>query len=47
MIIGAMNDPKKALVDEIAVFGEMGFDFAEITIEAPGAIPDKIIENNV
>ena len=35
MIIGAMNDPKNNLVEEIGVFGEMGFDFIEVTIEAP------------
>lgn len=44
MIIGAMNDPKGDLVEEICSFGEMGFDFVEITIEAPGATPDRIIE---
>ena len=44
MIIGAMNDPKNNLVEEIGIFGEMGFDFIEVTIEAPGAVPDKIIE---
>lgn len=45
MIIGAMNDPKKNLAEEIALFGEMGFDFAEITIEAPGATPEKIMQH--
>src|SRR3989344_2474068 len=42
MIIGAMNDPKNPLVQELELFGEMGFDFAEITIEPPGATPEKI-----
>jgi len=42
VIIGAMNDPKKPLVEEITLFGEMNFDFAEITIEAPAATPEKI-----
>lgn len=42
MIIGAMNSPKNNLAGEISLFGEMGFDYAEITIEAPGATPEKI-----
>jgi sugar phosphate isomerase/epimerase len=42
MIIGAMNDPKKSLAGEISLFGEMGFDFVEITVEAPCAHPDKV-----
>ena len=42
MIIGAMNDPKKNITDEIALFGEMGFDYFEMTIEAPCAHPDKL-----
>jgi len=45
MIIGAMNDPKKDLATEIALFGEMGFDFVEITVESPGATPEKILGN--
>ncbi|MCX8194544.1 MAG: sugar phosphate isomerase/epimerase [Candidatus Micrarchaeota archaeon] len=44
MIIGAMNSPKKELAAEIELFGEMNFDFVEITIEAPGATPEKIGE---
>jgi sugar phosphate isomerase/epimerase len=43
MIVGAMNDPKKNLADEISLFGEMGFDYVEITIEAPCAHPDKLL----
>jgi len=39
-----MNDPKKNVAEEISLFGEMGFDFAEITIEAPGAHPDKLLK---
>jgi len=42
MIIGAMNDPKKNVAEEIALFGEMGFDYFELTVEAPGAYPDKL-----
>ena len=40
-----MNDPKGGLVSEIELFGEMGLDFAEITIEAPAATPEKIMQN--
>ncbi|MCX8197725.1 MAG: sugar phosphate isomerase/epimerase [Candidatus Micrarchaeota archaeon] len=43
MIIGAMNSPKESLAGQISLFGEMGFDFVEITIEAPGATPEKIM----
>jgi len=45
VIIGAMNSPKNDLVQEIGLFGEMNFDFVEITIESPGATPDKISKN--
>lgn len=45
MIIGAMNSPKADLVSEIELFGEMGFDFVEITLESPGATPDKVQQN--
>ena len=44
MIIGMMNDPKKGLAGEIALAGEMGFDFFEITVEAPAAVPEKILD---
>lgn len=44
MIIGAMNDPKKNVAEEIALFGEMGFDYFELTIEAPFARPDKLLK---
>ena len=43
MIIGAMNSPKNDIVSEIQLFGEMGFDFFEITIEAPSANAEKVI----
>ncbi|HIH19565.1 TPA: sugar phosphate isomerase/epimerase [Candidatus Micrarchaeota archaeon] len=45
MIIGAMNSPKNSLVEEIQLFGEMGFDFVEVTIEHPSATPEKIMAN--
>ena len=43
MIIVAMNSPKASLAEEISLFGEMGFDFVEVTIESPGATPEKIL----
>lgn len=42
VIIGAMNNPKNELAAEIGLFGEMNFDFVEITVEAPAATPEKI-----
>jgi sugar phosphate isomerase/epimerase len=39
-----MNDPKKNVAEEISLLGEMGFDYVEITIEAPGAHPDKLLK---
>jgi len=42
VIIGAMNSPKSSLAEEIAIFGELSFDFVEITIEAPSATPERI-----
>lgn len=40
-----MNSPKNNLAEEIALFGEMGFDYVEITVESPGATPEKIAKN--
>jgi sugar phosphate isomerase/epimerase len=42
MIIGAMNNPHKSLVEQICLFGEMNFDYVEITIEHPHARPEWI-----
>jgi sugar phosphate isomerase/epimerase len=39
-----MNDPKKGVAGEIALFGEMGFDFFELTLEAPCAHPDRLMK---
>lgn len=44
VIIGAMNNPKNDLVSEIGLFGEMGFDYLEMTIEAPQTTPEKLVE---
>ena len=42
MKIGAMNNPRKPLVDEIKLFGAYGFDYLDLTIEYPQATPEKI-----
>lgn len=42
MIIGAMNNPHKKLVEEIHAFGEMNFDYVEVTVENPNAKPEYI-----
>ncbi|MCX8163155.1 MAG: sugar phosphate isomerase/epimerase [Candidatus Micrarchaeota archaeon] len=45
MIVGAMNNPHKNLVEQIYFLGELNFEFFELTIEYPAATPKKIIEN--
>ncbi|MFH1095639.1 MAG: sugar phosphate isomerase/epimerase [Candidatus Micrarchaeota archaeon] len=45
MIIGAMNNPHKSLVEEIHLFGEMNFDYAEITVERPRAGAEWVAEH--
>ncbi|MEZ4638458.1 MAG: hypothetical protein R2856_26475 [Caldilineaceae bacterium] len=35
MRIGAMNDPERNVFEEIRWFGENGFDYIDLTIEAP------------
>jgi sugar phosphate isomerase/epimerase len=42
MKVGAMNNPKNDLLDEVRVAGEYGFDYLDLTIEFPEATPDKI-----
>ena len=37
MLIGAMNNPANDLFEQIRWFGEAGFDFLDLTLEAPGA----------
>lgn len=37
MLYGAMNFPVRPLVEEIRSIGEMGFDFLELTMDAPQA----------
>lgn len=45
MIIGAMNNPRKRLADEINQIGELSFDYIEITVEHPLATPETIRKN--
>jgi sugar phosphate isomerase/epimerase len=42
MIIGAMNNPHRELVSEVNLFGDMSFDYLELTIEAPMANPERV-----
>jgi sugar phosphate isomerase/epimerase len=42
MKVGAMNNPRKALLDEVRLFGEYGFDYVDLTIEYPKATPERI-----
>lgn len=37
MKLGAMNDPQRALLDEIRWVADNGFDFIDLALEAPGA----------
>ena len=41
MKIGAMNDPQRNLISEIDWIGRNGFDYIDLTIEAPGAAPES------
>jgi sugar phosphate isomerase/epimerase len=43
MKYGAMNFPIKPLLKEIEEIGEMGFDYLELTMDPPEAIPQKIL----
>jgi len=45
MKIGAMNNPRNNLIDEVKLFGDYKFDYLDITIEYPQATPDKIRAN--
>lgn len=42
MKYGAMNLPTKPILEEIEVLGKLGFDYIELTIDAPEATPEKI-----
>lgn len=39
MIIGAMNHPARDVLKEIEWIGRMGFDFIDLTLEPPMALP--------
>jgi sugar phosphate isomerase/epimerase len=41
MQIGAMNDPHRQLFGEIEWFAANGFDYIDLTVEAPGAAPES------
>jgi sugar phosphate isomerase/epimerase len=41
MRVGAMNNPRTPLLEEIAWFGANGFDYVDLTVEAPGAAPES------
>jgi sugar phosphate isomerase/epimerase len=43
MKYGAMNFPVKPILNEIGEIGEMGFDYVELTMDPPEAIPQKIL----
>ena len=40
MLLGAMNNPRVNIFDEIKRIDEGGFDFIDLTIEAPAAAPE-------
>ena len=40
---GAMNFPIKPLLREVEEIGELGFDYVELTMDPPEAIPQKIL----
>lgn len=41
MQLGAMNDPKRSLLNEISFIAESGFDYIDLTIEAPGSATES------
>lgn len=41
MKIGAMNDPRRNLLSEISWIAANGFDYLDLTVEAPGAAPEN------
>lgn len=44
MKIGSMNNPHNSILDEIRLFGEMGLDYVDLTIEYPEATPEKLLK---
>ncbi|MEM3693466.1 MAG: sugar phosphate isomerase/epimerase [Candidatus Bathyarchaeia archaeon] len=43
MKLGAMNAPFLDILAEISLFGKMGFEFLDLTIEAPKAKPEALL----
>lgn len=41
MQLGAMNNPQANVLKEVARIGQLGVDFVDLTIEAPGAAPEN------
>ena len=44
MKIGAMNNPRNGLLEEVRMIAGMGFDYVDLTVEYPEATPEKITE---
>lgn len=42
MLIGAMNNPARDLMEEIRLFAALGLDFIDLTLEPPGAAPWRV-----
>lgn len=42
MYLGAMNNPEMDVMAELQDFASWGFDFAELAIEGPRALPDEL-----
>jgi sugar phosphate isomerase/epimerase len=45
MKCGAMNLPTKPFTEELEVLGRLGFDYIELTMDAPECTPEKILKN--
>ena len=45
MKYGAMNLPTKPVLQEIEDIGKLGFDYIELTLDAPESTPEKILKN--
>jgi sugar phosphate isomerase/epimerase len=39
-----MNNPEKEVLEELRFFGEFGFDFVDLAIEGPLALPERLLE---
>ena len=45
MILGAMNNPYKAIIPQIERYGQLGFKFLDMTAEWPEATPEMLVKN--